>query len=109
MPPVPTLRVATPVFTPGGQPFGIFIINVDMRPAFDRVRASARAGENVYLIDEAGDYLIHPDRAREFGSHAGQADRLATRLPVRRRLARRDAKALRGSCRIRADVPAASR
>ena len=72
MPPVPTLRVATPVFTPGGQPFGIFIINVDMRPAFDRIRSSARAGENVYLIDEAGDYLIHPDRAREFGSMLGK-------------------------------------
>jgi PAS domain S-box-containing protein len=72
MPPVPTLRVATPVFTPGGKPFGIFVINVDLRPAFDRIRSSARPGENVYLIDEAGDYLIHPDRAREFGSMLGK-------------------------------------
>jgi hypothetical protein len=40
----PTLRVATPIFMPDGKPFGIFILNVDMRPAFDRVRASARPG-----------------------------------------------------------------
>ena len=72
MPHGPTLRVATPVFTPDGKPFGIFIINVDMRPAFDRVRASARPGENVYLINERGDYLVHPDRAREFGSVLGK-------------------------------------
>ena len=67
----PTLRVATPIFMPDGKPFGIFIINVDMRPAFDRVRASARPGESVYLVNERGDYLVHPDRAREFGSELG--------------------------------------
>jgi PAS domain S-box-containing protein len=72
MPPIPTLRVAAPIFTAAGKPFGIFIINVDMRPAFDRVRASAQPGEDVYLIGESGDYLVHPDRSREFGSMLGK-------------------------------------
>jgi PAS domain S-box-containing protein len=67
----PTLRVATPISAPDGKPFGLYIINVDMRPAFDRVRASARPGESVYVINEHGDYLVHPDRAREFGSELG--------------------------------------
>lgn len=67
----PTLRVATPLFAPDGKLFGIFIINVDMRPAFERVRASARPGEGVYIINERGDYLLHPDAAREFGSELG--------------------------------------
>jgi PAS domain S-box-containing protein len=67
----PTLRVATPLFAPDGKLFGILIINVDMRPAFDRVRASARPGEGVYIINERGDYLLHPDAAREFGSELG--------------------------------------
>jgi PAS domain S-box-containing protein len=67
----PTLRVATPLFAPDGKLFGILIINVDMRPAFERVRASARPGEGVYLINERGDYLLHPDAAREFGSELG--------------------------------------
>jgi PAS domain S-box-containing protein len=82
MPPVPTLRVATPIFTPDGKPFGIFIINVDMRPAFDRVRSSARAGENVYLVDASGDYLIHPDRALEFGSMLGRPTGWQRDFPV---------------------------
>jgi PAS domain S-box-containing protein len=67
----PTLRVATPLFAPDGKPSGIFIIDVDMRPALDRVRASARPGESVYLVNERGDYLLHPDHAREFGSELG--------------------------------------
>jgi PAS domain S-box-containing protein len=68
----PTMRVATPLFAPDGKLFGIFIINVDMRPAFDRARASARPGESVYIINERGDYLLHPDAAREFGSELGK-------------------------------------
>jgi PAS domain S-box-containing protein len=70
-PHVPTLRVATPVFSSDGKPFGIVIVNVDMRPAFRRVRSSMRPGEKVYVVNGRGDYLIHPDLAREFGSQLG--------------------------------------
>jgi PAS domain S-box-containing protein len=71
VPHVPTLRVATPISASDGKVLGIIIINVDMRPVFDRVRSSARPGESVYLINQRGDYLLHPDRAREFGSELG--------------------------------------
>src|SRR4029077_3448293 len=60
---VPTLRVATPIFAPDGKPYGIVVINVDMRPAFDRIRSSARPSEHIYVVDEQGNYLVHPDRA----------------------------------------------
>ena len=63
----PTLRVATPIIADDGKPFGLFMINVDMRRAFDRVRSSALPGETIYLVNQRGDYLIHPDRSREFG------------------------------------------
>jgi PAS domain S-box-containing protein len=71
-PHVPTLRVATPVAAPDGKPFGIFIINVDMRPAFDRVRAAVRPGGAIYAVNSRGDYLVHPDRSRELGSEPGK-------------------------------------
>ncbi|HTG08077.1 MAG TPA: PAS domain S-box protein [Bradyrhizobium sp.] len=70
-PHIPTLRVATPVFAPNGDPFGIIIVNVDMRPAFDRVRSSVRQGGKIYVVNKRGDYLVHPDAAREFGSELG--------------------------------------
>ncbi|MFG3597096.1 PAS domain S-box protein [Bradyrhizobium sp. RDI18] len=68
----PTVRVATPIFTTDGKPFGIFMINVDMRRAFDRIRASAWPGETIYVVNRQGDYLIHPDRSREFGLLLGK-------------------------------------
>ncbi|MBR1124790.1 PAS domain S-box protein [Bradyrhizobium lablabi] len=71
-PPVPTMRIAKPVMAPDGKPFGIVIVNVDMRAALDRVRTSGRPGENIYLVDRKGDYLIHPDRTLEFGSQTGK-------------------------------------
>ena len=67
----PTLRVATPIFTADGKPFGIVIVNVDMRPAFERVRSSVRQEGKVYVVNAHGDYLVHPDPAREFGSLLG--------------------------------------
>jgi PAS domain S-box-containing protein len=82
MPYRPTLRVATPMFTADGKLFGIFIINVDMRPAFDRVRSSIRPGETVYVINQRGDYLVHPDPAREFGSELGTPTNWQTDFPV---------------------------
>jgi PAS domain S-box-containing protein len=63
----PTLRVATPIFGDDGKPFGLFMVNVDMRRAFERVRSSVLPGETIYVVNQQGDYLIHPDRSREFG------------------------------------------
>ena len=68
----PTIRIATPVFADDGKPFGIFMINVDMRRAFDRVRSSVLPGETIYVVNRQGDYLIHPDRSREFGTLLGK-------------------------------------
>jgi PAS domain S-box-containing protein len=70
-PHIPTLRVATPLFTPDGKPFGIIIANIDMRPALDRIRSTTSSGGEIYVVNSHGDYLVHPDRAREFGSLRG--------------------------------------
>ncbi len=70
-PHVPTMCIATALPGSEGKPFGILVINVDMRPALDRVRSSSRLGSEIYAVDEQGDYLVHPDPAREFGSELG--------------------------------------
>ncbi|MCG2642522.1 MULTISPECIES: PAS domain S-box protein [Bradyrhizobium] len=67
----PTLRVGTPLFTPDGKPFGIIIANIDMRPALDRIRSTTSSGGEIFVVNARGDYLVHPDRAREFGSLRG--------------------------------------
>ncbi|HLZ04659.1 MAG TPA: PAS domain S-box protein [Bradyrhizobium sp.] len=71
-PHVPTLRIAAPFYAPDGKLFGIVVINVDMRPVFARIRVPARPGEQVYVVSPTGDYLVHPDPRREFGSQLGK-------------------------------------
>src|SRR6266566_4074204 len=80
-PAVPTLHVAIPLLTPLGQPFGIGVIDFDLGPKFDEIR-SAGAGENlVFVANEAGDYLIHPDRIREFAFETGAPVRIQGDFP----------------------------
>src|SRR3569623_1471091 len=81
MPYVPTLRVATPLFGPEHRLFGIAVSNVDMRQVFDRIRISNRRGESVYVVGRNGDYLVHPDRTREFGSQLGPPTRWQADFP----------------------------
>jgi PAS domain S-box-containing protein len=89
-PPVPLLRVAAPVQQPDGTAFGIVIIDIDLRPAFDRIRAAGRDGGHVYVVNEQGDYLVHPDRAREFGFAIGRPARLQDDFPELMQMLARD-------------------
>jgi PAS domain S-box-containing protein len=81
IPHVSTLRIASAIRMPDGQPFGIVVINLDMRAIFARLRASAPPGTQVYLLNERGDYLMHPDPRREFASERGEAARWQDDFP----------------------------
>jgi PAS domain S-box-containing protein len=80
-PHVPLLRFAAPVRTPDGKPFGIVMINVDMRPILASLRASADRDNRVHFVNEEGDYLLHPDAGREFGFDLGTRHRWQDEFP----------------------------
>ncbi|HEX5691190.1 MAG TPA: cache domain-containing protein, partial [Roseiflexaceae bacterium] len=80
-PHLPVLRAATPVHAPDGMPFGIVVINIDMRPLLAELRASVSQGGQVFLVDEQGNYLLNPDPAREFGADLGRPSRLQDDFP----------------------------
>ncbi|WP_426410367.1 PAS domain S-box protein [Bradyrhizobium ganzhouense] len=81
LPYVPTLRVAAPLYGSGHRLFGIVVINVDMRQVLDRIRITTRRGEQVYVVGRNGDYIVHPDRTREFGSQLGTPTRWQDDFP----------------------------
>src|SRR5262249_38730876 len=58
----------------------IMVVNVDMRPAFERIRAAGRGGV-VYVANDQGDFLVHPDREREFGFERGRPFRVQDEFP----------------------------
>ena len=81
VPHTPVLRAATPVFDDAGKVFGIIVINIAMQPLLDGIRAQAREGGRIYLVNDEGDYIVHPDRSREFGFDLGRRYRWQDEFP----------------------------
>ena len=72
----PTARVAVPVYPEaGGEPIGIVIINIDLTQRIEQFVAAAPPGGTMYVLNQDGDYLAHPDPARRFGLDLGQRHR----------------------------------
>mgnify|MGYP003647244529 CR=1 FL=1 len=71
VPHIPVIRIAKSVRTTDGTEFGFLIINVDMRSVFARLQEDARADSNLYVVNEYGNYLLHPDQTRTFGFDLG--------------------------------------
>ncbi|MGO3929645.1 ATP-binding protein [Rhodopseudomonas pseudopalustris] len=81
-PHVPVIRVSAPVFGPDGTQFGLIVAHIDLRAAFDRVTGLAQQGRVVYVINNNGDYLLHPDKTREFGFELGRPARIQDDFPA---------------------------
>ena len=79
---VPVIRVSTPIFAPDGIPFGIIIIDVDLRSAFNRIAETTNPDTSVYVVNERGDYLTHPDASRTFGFEFGTPYRIQEDYPA---------------------------
>ncbi len=81
IPYVPVLRVAARIDAPGHTPFGIVIINVDMRTALREVAIGTSSGSDVYVVDDRGNYLLHPDHTQEFAIDLGKSRRWQNDFP----------------------------
>jgi two-component system sensor histidine kinase/response regulator len=69
---VPTMRAATPIFGSDGKLFGMVVINVDARFLMAELKPSVSSNFQVYLTNEQGDFLLHPDATRTFGFDLGR-------------------------------------
>lgn len=81
VPHVPTLRAATPVHGPSGQLFGVVVVNLDLRLPFARAVLHNDPTEYVYIIDEQGDFLLHPEPGRAFAHELGSPFRVEDAFP----------------------------
>jgi PAS domain S-box-containing protein len=80
-PHVPVMRIAAPLFAADGRRSGIVIANLDLRPVFDRIRGVPRPDRHIYVVNDSGDYLLHPDPNREFGFRLGSPVRVQEEYP----------------------------
>jgi PAS domain S-box-containing protein len=77
----PTLRAAAPVIGSNGKVFGIVVANMDMSVALDTVKASLTASVRTYLVNDDGDFLVHPEATKAFGFDLGHRHRWQDEFP----------------------------
>ncbi|MCG6203941.1 ATP-binding protein [Rhodopseudomonas sp. HC1] len=55
----PVVMFATPVRTAADEPFGLIVLEIDMRPTFERIRAALNEDTRSYIVDANGPYLAN--------------------------------------------------
>lgn len=71
VPHVATLRLATPIVDQNQQVFGILVINVSMTEIFQIIGAELESNENIYVLNNDSDFLLHPVPEKAFGFEFG--------------------------------------
>lgn len=80
-PHIPTLRISKPIYDANGEIFGMLVINRNVDPLFARLQGQLPSGVDLYITDEQGDYLYHPDPEKRFGFDLGKRYRLQDEFP----------------------------
>lgn len=68
----PTLRIASPIASVDGKVSGLIVINIDLEGLFKLLQADLPENMLLYLTNQEGDFLIHPDRELAFGFDRGR-------------------------------------
>jgi len=79
---VPVLRAAIPVYDEITRDvFGIVIVNMDMRRFFRELQQGAPPASKLFITDNQGDFLVHPDASKVFGFEFGREHRIQSLHP----------------------------
>lgn len=68
----PTVTVSTPVMTRRGKVLGLIVINIDLNGLSRLLKSNLPSTYQLYLSNQWGDFLIHPDPAQTFGFDQGR-------------------------------------
>ncbi|WP_322085576.1 GGDEF domain-containing protein [Burkholderia sp. BCC1999] len=83
---LPILRVGTPVVDTSGRTVGALVVDVELSRVFDRLERDLPEDYAVYLANEWGDFLVHPDPAQTFGFDRGRRVLMQDRFTATRAL-----------------------
>ena len=78
----PTLRLATPVVAANGNATGVLVIDVDLASLLKLLQVGLPRGYEVYLANEWGDFLMHPDASQTFGFDRGRRILMQDNFPT---------------------------
>ncbi len=77
----PVLRAAAPVFTSTKQLFGIVVIDLSLNSMFQGLKNAAPAQSTLYVTNNQGDFLVHPDTDKTFAFDFGTRQRIQNEYP----------------------------
>ncbi|WP_306716721.1 diguanylate cyclase domain-containing protein [Burkholderia dolosa] len=83
---LPILRVGTPVVDVSGRTVGALVVDVELSRLFDRLERDLPPDYAVYLANEWGDFLVHPDPSQAFGFDRGRRVLMQERFAATRAL-----------------------
>ncbi|MFT4068485.1 diguanylate cyclase domain-containing protein [Paraburkholderia sp.] len=78
----PTLRLGTPIADANGKVVGVVVIDIDLIGMLRRLQSDLPSDYQVYLANEWGDFLIHPDPSKTFGFDRGRRVLMQDSFPV---------------------------
>ncbi|MFQ5509941.1 MAG: ATP-binding protein [Leptospirillia bacterium] len=78
---IPVLRAAVPIHTPEGEAFGLLVINLDFREVLRNLVNSLRTGQEIWVSNDSGDLLLHPDSEQGSGFDPGTLHRVQQEFP----------------------------
>lgn len=77
-----TLRIGTPVFDNRGKLFGLVVINLDFGSELQHISTHHNLQTHtLFVADDRGSYLVHPDPNKLYGNDLGRGDRLQHDIP----------------------------
>lgn len=83
---LPTMRIGAPVVDASGEKVGVIVIDVDLARVFHRLDNDLQSGYQIYLANEWGDFLMHPDTRLTFGFERGRRELMQASFPATRAL-----------------------
>jgi diguanylate cyclase (GGDEF)-like protein len=78
----PTAIFATPVVDAANQTIGVIVINLDLKNAFDTLASDLPKTFQLFLANQQGDFLIHPNLSETFGFDRGQRILMQDEFPA---------------------------
>ncbi|MGA9665364.1 MAG: diguanylate cyclase [Gallionella sp.] len=68
----PSVTVSTPVFSHNGKRLGLIVISIDLNGLSRLLKGNLPSTYQLYLSNQRGDFLIHPDASQSFGFDRGK-------------------------------------
>jgi diguanylate cyclase (GGDEF)-like protein len=82
----PTLRLGTPIADARGTVVGVVVIDIDLACMLRRLQSDLPSDYQVYLANEWGDFLVHPDASKTFGFDRGRRVLMQDSFPITKQL-----------------------